>query len=332
MFGFHPTATYLQGVKHTFNYGSGRVDLLEVLSTIVLYAGPFILLLTILKFRKVIFFFLGRMIAKAFYSKDRFVVENYLASKNVLLDVRMVLPGNEEKRLAMARVDTVSDGTINLKLAKVQPTPLNVDRARIICLFKGLVLEGERINSFSTYVRHVTKRGTVVKKLSLYTPARYKYTIQRKHERRAINPAAVRVKIWDPAKRNSFWLSKPKLWTISKATKDRSKVSWLRVADLSPGGIRLFVENRRGNLPSLAKGAQLILRVSVRNPETGKFMYVNVIGVIRARFKGKSGGLGLGIQFVAIGEQLGETRIRWKKLAGEVPALQDFMNKYQDQL
>ncbi len=169
----------------------------------------------------------------------------------------------------------------------------------------------------------MVKRGATIKEMSLLTPVKYLFAIRRKHSRQQAREGAVRVKAWDGRKRKTFWMSRPDIQTINDPSRYGDKMR-LAVENISAGGMRMFILNPKGTLPPLSMGSQMVLRVSVWSPKSKKFSYFNVIGTIRSRFKGKGGAIGLGIQFTAHGEKVGNQYV-WKTLHGELKPLAQFL-------
>jgi len=103
----------------------------------------------------------------------------------------------------------------------------------------------------------------------------------------------------------------------------------LVVDNISAGGLRMFVLHPKGGLPPMQKGNQLVLRVSIWNPNTKKFTYFTALGTIRSRFSGAGGALGLGIQFTSEGEKVGN-RYTWHTVKGEIKPLAKFIAQLED--
>lgn len=325
MLNFFAQLNYLRSVQRNFDSG-GQADLLGVFTKILIFVLPVVVLMALWHYRHFIGFFFMRAFARLTSPRSRKIVENYLVSKGIMLEIFMYSGNGVGRKLANARVTTVESGKMQLELIKVSPTGVKLKGQRVICFTKPFAYKGKKINAFNTFVADSLQRGSVVKELSLRTPYRYRFVIRRKHERQKIaKEGAVRVKAWDGRKRKNFWLSKPDLQTINDPARYGRKMR-LSVENISAGGMRMFVVRPQGTIPPLSKGAQLVLRVSIWNPQTRKFTYFNVIGTIRSRFKGKGGSIGLGIQFTAEGEKLG-SGFKWTGLDGEMKSLVDFFEK-----
>ncbi|WP_243545641.1 hypothetical protein [Pseudodesulfovibrio tunisiensis] len=324
----HAQLDFLRSVQRTFDHGSGRLDLLTVFSKILAVAVPLVSVMAAWYYRRIFGFGLGRFLSRIFSAKSSQIIENYLVSKGVMLEVYLYSPHGVDRKVCNARVSAVAGGGMTLDLVQVHPTSLNLKNKRVICFVKPFTYSGRKINAFVTYVRHMHRRGTVIKELTLLTPIRYRFVIRRKHVRQKVaRQGAVRVKAWDVRRRKTFWMVRPDLQTVSNPAKHEDKMR-LEVANISAGGVRLHILNPKGELPPLKEGNQLVLRISVWNPETKKFFYFNVVGAIRSRFKVKSGGIGLGIQFVARGDRMG-SGYTWKTLQGEIPELGEFLERIQ---
>lgn len=324
MFDFYAQLDYLRDVQRTFGSGSNRLDIFGVFGQILSVVIPVVIVMAGWHYRHLIFFGFIRFFARLFSKRSRRIVENYLVSKGIMLDVYLYSSQGVGRKLCNARVTSVAGGKMQLYLANVSPTGLNLKNKRVICFTKPFAYSGRKINAFVTFVSQFTKRGTVIKEMSLSTPIRYRFVIRRKHSRQQVaREGAVRVKAWESRKRKTFWMNKPDLQTVNNPARYGTKTR-LSVENISAGGMRMFVLHPKGNLPPLKKGNQLILRVSVWNPKTKKFAYFNVIGTIRSRFKGKGGAIGLGIQFTAEGNKVGG-QYMWKTLPGEMKALAQFL-------
>lgn len=317
---------YLRDVQRTFGSGSERIDMIGVFSKILAVAVPLVLVMAFWHYRHIIGFTLLRFFARLMSPRSRRIVENYLVSKGIMLDVYLYTSQGVGRKIANARVVEVVGGKMKLQLANVQPTALKLKNKRVICFAKPFSYSGRKINAFVTFISHMVKRGSVIKEMSLSTPIRYRFVIRRKHDRqRVAREGAVRVKVWDGRKRKKFWMIRPDLQTVNNPARYGKKPR-ISVENISPGGMRMLVLNPAGSLPAMKVGSQLVLRVSVWNSKTRKFSYFNVIGTIRSRFKGKRGAIGFGIQFTAEGEKLGSNYV-WKTLQGEMKALAQFLEK-----
>jgi len=329
MLDFTTQLDYLRDVQRTFGSGSGRLDLFGVFTQILSVAIPVVAVMAAWYYRHIFAFALLRFFARLLSPRSRRIVENYLVSKGIMLDVYMYSSAGVGRKLCNARVDSVAGGKMKLQLVNVSPTSLKLKNKRVICFTKPFTYSGRKINAFVTFVSHMVKRGTVIKELSLQTPIRYRFVIRRKHSRqRVAREGAVRVKAWDGHKRKTFWMSRPDIQTVNNPSRYGNSLR-LSVENISAGGMRMFVLHPKGSLPPLKPGNQLILRVSVWNPKTKKFAYFNVIGTIRSRFKGKGGAIGLGIQFTAEGNKI-DGQYVWKTLHGEMKALAQFMDKTKE--
>lgn len=329
MIRFLTQLDYLRDVQRNFGSGGGHMDMIGVFTKILSIAVPLVVVMALWFYRHFIGFFIMRAFARLSSPKSRRIVENYLVSKGIMLDIYLYSSKGVGRKLANARVTSVEGGRMQLDLIKVSPTAMKLKNKRVICFTKPFAYKGKKINAFNTFVGNMVRRGSVIKEMSLMTPYRYRFVIRRKHERQRITKeGAVRVKAWDGRKRKSFVMARPDLQTINNPARYGRKTR-LSVENISPGGMRMFVVNPKGQLPPLSMGNQLILRVSIWNPRTRKFSYFNVIGTIRSRFKGKGGSIGLGIQFTAEGEKVG-SGFRWKGLQGEMDALVEFFKKINE--
>ncbi|QJB57457.1 hypothetical protein [Pseudodesulfovibrio sp. zrk46] len=326
MLNFLAQLDYLRDVQRTFGSGADRLDMIGVFSKILSIVVPLVLAMALWYYRRIIGFYILRFFARLFAPRSRRIVENYLVTKGVMLDVYVYSSSGVGKNIGQARVSEVVGGKMILQLVNVAPTALKFHHTRVVCYTKPFTYSGRKINAFVTFITHVVKRGSVIKEMSLATPIRYKFVIRRKHSRqRVAREGTVRVKAWDVRKRKTFWMGRPDLQTINNPARYGNKMR-LSVENISAGGMRILVIHPSGKLPPLKEGAQLVLRVSIWNPKTKKFAYFNVIGAIRSRFKGKGGAIGLGIQFTAEGENVGGKYV-WKSLSGEMKALSQFLEK-----
>lgn len=317
---------YLRDVQRTFQSGPDRIDLVGVFAKILIVAVPMALVMALWYYRHIIGFFLLRFFTRLIPFRYHRIVQNYLVGKGILLEVHTYSSKGVGRKLGLVRVKEVVGGKMHLELVEMGPTALKLRNSRVICFCKPFTYSGRKINAFITFIGKVEKRGATIRQMTLLTPVRYRFVIRRQHARKRVaREGAVRVKAWDIAKRRSFWLSRPDLQTVDNPARYGKKMR-LVVENISAGGIRLLVLNPQGHMPSLTAGHQMVMRVSVWNPSTKKFSYFTVVGAIRSRFKGKGGAVGLGIQFIAEGEQQGGTYV-WKRLDGEIKPLAQFLER-----
>ena len=328
MLDFWAQLDYLRDVQRTFGSGSGRLDVFSVFTKILSVAVPVVFVMAAWYYRHIFVFGFLRFFSRILSPGSRRVVENYLVSKGIMLDVYLYSSQGVGRKLCNARVVSVAGGKMQLQLVNVSPTSLKLKNMRVICFSKPFAYSGRKINAFVTFVSHAVRRGTVVKEMSLMTPIRYRFVIRRKSVRQRIaREGAIRVKAWDGRKRKTFWMSRTDIQTVNNPARYGNKTR-LAVENISAGGMRMFVMHPKGTLPPMKPGNQLILRVSVWNPKTKKYTYFNVIGTIRSRFKGKGGAIGLGIQFTAEGNKIG-SQYSWKPLHGDMKSLAQFLEKIQ---
>ncbi len=318
---------YLRDVQRNFGGVSGRLDIITVFTKILTIVVPVVSVVAAWYYRHVFAFAFLRFFARLLSRRSRQIMENYLVTKGVMLDIYLYSNGVGRK-LCNARISAVVGGSMKLDLVNIAPTGLKLKNQRVICFCKPFSYSGRKINAFVTMVGSIVKRGSVVKEMSLLTPIRYRFVIRRKHDRqRVAREGAVRVKAWDGRKRKTFWMGRPDLQTVNNPARYGDKTR-LAVENISAGGMRVLILHPKGQMPPLSSGNQLVLRVSVWNPATKKYTYFNVIGTIRSRFKGKGGAIGLGIQFTAQGDKVG-SRYVWKALHGEMKSLAQFLEKSQ---
>jgi len=326
MLDFLVQLDYLRDVQRTFGTGAGRLDLFSVFTQILSVVIPITIVMAAWYYRHIVLFGFLRFFARILSSRSRRIVENYLVTKGIMLDVYMYSGEGIGRKLCNARVTSVTGGKMKLQLTNVGPTGLKLKNQRVICFTKPFSYSGRKINAFVTFISHMEKRGTVIKELSLMTPIRYRFVIRRKSSRQTIaREGAVRVKAWDGRKRKTFWMCRPDIQTVNNPARYGSQTR-LSVENISAGGMRMFVLHPKGSLPPLKEGNQLVLRVSVWSPKTRKYTYFSVVGTIRSRFKGKGGAIGLGIQFTAEATKIGSQYV-WKTLHGEMKALSQFLDK-----
>ena len=329
MLDFLAQLDYLRDVQRTFGSGSGRLDLFGVFTKILSVAVPIVFVMATWYYRHLFLFGFLRFFSRLLSPGSRRVVENYLVSKGIMLDVYLYSSNGVGRKVCNARVASVDGGKMQLQLVNVSPTSLKLKNMRVICFTKPFAYSGRKVNAFVTFVSHMVRRGTVIKELSLMTPIRYRFVIRRKSSRqRVAREGAIRVKAWDGRKRKTFWMSRTDIQTVNNPARYGSKTR-LTVENISAGGMRMLVLHPKRDLPPLKSGNQLILRVSVWNPKTKKYTYFNVIGTIRSRFKGKGGAIGMGIQFTAEGNKIGSQYV-WKPLHGEMKSLARFLEKTQE--
>ncbi len=323
---------YLRDVQQTFAHGSGRLELVEVFGIILAIVGPLVLLAALWYYRRYLWFLIVRGFTRVFMFKRQGLIETYLVSKGIILEVSILeKDGTVGRHVCYARIETVLGGKLMLQIVEAAPTRVDLRGKRVICFVKQFALRGNKYNSFVTYIHSFDRKGIVLKKLILLTPMRYRFIIRRKHVRKKVNrPDIIRVKAWDVVKRHTFASKKPDLYTVSEPARYKGK-TYMQVGNISPGGIRLFVFNPRKELPPMQVGDQLVLRISIKDPGSRQFFFFTVIGTIRSRFKGKDGSIGLGIQFSSLGEKMpdGSGRFHWRKVSDEVTVLKRFLEKFK---
>ncbi|GAB7022594.1 PilZ domain-containing protein [Salidesulfovibrio brasiliensis] len=321
---------YLRQIQRSFAHGSQRFDLIEVFGTMLLYVMPVVGLFAAWRYRSYLQYLFIRFISVFFRSKSHGDIEDYLTNKAVMLEVHFLDGEGIGRLLCHARISSVFSGRMSLDLVRVEPSARKLKGQQVLCLCKPFVYSGRKINSFVSYISFAKKRGAMVKKLVLLTPLKYRFTIRRKHARQKVTRQEMfRIKAWDGRRRNTFWQHRPDMQTISRSNRTPDKMH-LRVGNISPGGIRLFIENPKPpGLPPLTQGQTLVLRISIKQPGSKKFMYFTVLGTIRSRFKEKNGAVGLGIQFTALAEKHpGEgTGYTWRSVKDEVLPLKQFLDR-----
>ncbi|RWU07190.1 hypothetical protein DWB63_01435 [Pseudodesulfovibrio sp. S3] len=328
MFDYLVRSNYLREVQRTFG-GTGHLDVMGLITQALSVAIPVLVVGVLWHYRTLIWFNAARMIARFLTSRSQKIVENYLVSRGVVLEVCHYANGRVGRKICDARVTSVTGGRMKMQLLNACPTILKLKNAQVICFTKPFAYAGKRMNAFVTMVSHVRKKGIVLKELSMMTPIRYKFIIRRRHSRqRVAREGAVRVKAWSGRKANTFWMIRPDLQTVNNPARYGDKTR-LEVENISAGGMRMFVINPKGTLPPLQQGNQLVLRVSIWNPKTRKYNFFTALGTIRSRFSGKGGSVGLGIQFNSEGEKIG-SRYAWNTVHGEIKPLAEFLSQIEE--
>lgn len=315
---------YLRDVQQTFAHGSGRYDLFEVFFTILKYVVPAVTIVAAWRYRSYLQYLFMAFVSRVVHGPRHTDIEKYLTVKGVMLEVHFLDPSGIGPMLCHARISSVLSGRLDMDLIQVRPTARNLKGQQVICLCKPFSYKGEKYNSFVSHIAYAGRKGGALRKLVLLAPVRYRFTIRRKHTRQRVTRQDMfRIKAWDGRKRSNFWQQRPDIQTLTQSTRNPHKMQ-LRVGNISPGGIRLFVDNpKQSELPPLKEGYTLVLRISIRQPKTKKFVYFTVLGTIRSRFRGKGGSVGLGIQFTAMAEKnAGEgSGYSWRTIKEEVGPL-----------
>jgi hypothetical protein len=328
MVRFLAQSNYLREVQRTFG-GSGHLDVTELLFRTLSVAVPMAVVYVLWRYRLLILHVAGRWASRLLRRRKRRAVENYLVSRDVVIEVCLYAGGVVGRKLCEARVVSVAGGRMQLQLLDVNATFTHLRHRQVICFTRPFAYSGRRINAFITLVAYARKRGVVLKELSLLTPVRYRFILRRRHSRqRVAREGAVRVKAWSGAKARTFWMLRPELQTVNNPARYDDGTR-LAVENISAGGIRLYIVNPKGGMPPLDKGSQLVLRVSVWSPKTRKYSFFTALGTIRSRFSGRGGAIGLGVQFVAEGERV-NNRYTWHAVHGEIPALAQFLAGIED--
>lgn len=331
MIQFHAQSDYLYSVQNTFAHGSGRLNLVEVFGLILAVALPVVLLSALWYYRHYLTFLLTRFFSRILFFRRQGVIASYLVSKGIIVEISLLTNSGIGRNICYARIESVYNGKMVLDIVRAAPTRMNFRGKRVMCFVKQFSFKGARYNSFVTYVHSFERKGTEIKGLTLLTPMRYRYTIRRKHVRKRISrPDMVRVKVWDISKRQSFMNKRPDIYTVPDQSRYQGR-TFLTVGNISEGGIRIFVNNPKSNLPSLKVNDQLVMRISIKNPGTKQYFFVTVIGTIRSRYISKGGAVGLGLQFTSLGEKVGDGsgRYEWKNVVDEVRPIARFLEKFQ---
>lgn len=323
---------YLRDVQQTFAHGSGRLDVFGVFSMILIFVVPVVVLAALWYYRRYLWFFIVRFFTRLFLFRTQGIIENYLVSKGVIIEISILnKDGTIGRNIGHARIETVYSGKMTLEMVKSPPTRAELRGKRVLCFVKQFALRGRKYNSFVSYVYKFERKGTMLKKLVLLTPMRYRFTIRRKHVRKRVNRAdIIRVKVWSIDKRRNFASKRPDIYTVPDPSRYKDRTH-LTVGNISPGGIRLYVHNPRSALPSLRVNDQLVLRISIKDPESRQFFYFSVIGTIRTNFKAKGKTVGLGVQFTSLGEKMpdGSGRYNWSGVTREIKVLKEFLDKFK---
>jgi len=326
MLDFMGQLDYLRDVQRTFESGPDRIDMVGVFAKILTVAVPVVVVMALWHYRHLISFAILRFFTRFLSIRSHSIVQKYLVTKGIMLDMHVYSSKGVGRKLGTVRVNEVVGGKMRLQLVNIRPTALNLKNTRVICFCKPFTYSDRKINAFVTFIGHTVKKGATIREMSLLTPIRYRFVIRRKHSRRKVaREGAVRVKAWDIAKRKSFWMSRPDLQTVNNPARYGKKMR-LVVENISAGGMRVLILNPQGRMPSLAPGHQMVLRVSVWNPETKKYSYFTVVGTVRSRFKGKGEAVGLGIQFIAEGIKEGGN-YTWANLDGGLKPLGQFLER-----
>jgi len=328
MINYMARSNYLHEVQRTFG-GTGNLDVMGFFAQALSVLVPVVLVIIVWRYRRKIFFSAARLVTRILFTRRRKIIENYLVSRGVVLEICLYSSEGIGRRLCTARVTSVVGGKMGLQLLDTSPVVAKLRSARVICLMKPFAYSGKRINAFVTFISHMERRGIVIKELSVMTPVRYKHIIRRRHSRqRVAREGTVRVKIWSGRKANTFWMMRPELQTVNNPAR-YGEYTRLAVENISAGGMRMYVVNPKGGLPPLQKGSQLVLRVSIWNSKTKKYTYFTALGTIRSRFSGRGGAIGLGIQFTSEGEPVG-SRYTWRAVDGGIKSLGKFLSQRQD--
>ena len=328
MIRFLARSNYLREVQRTFG-SAGNLDLTGLLEQVLSVIVPVIVVGILWRYRHRLFFFAGRILAVFFGGKSRRAVENYLVTRGPNLEIFAYSGGAPGRKICDARVASVENGRMKLQLFNVTPSSARLGNTQLLCLTKPFVFDGKRMNGFVTLPSRVRKKGILLKELSLLTPIRYRFVVRRRHSRqRVAREGAVRLKAWSGRKAGTFWMVRPELQTVNNPARYGEQTRVV-VENISAGGLRMFVVNPKGSLPSLQKGNQLVLRVSIWNPATRKYSFFTAIGTIRSRFSGRGGAIGLGIQFTSEGEKVGN-RYHWHSVQGEIKSLAKFMAQLEE--
>jgi len=329
MIDYLAQSNYLREVQRTFG-GPGQLDVMGVFTQILMIIIPVVLVVLLWSYRNVIWFAFARLVAFPFTYQRNKIVDNYLVSKGVLIEVCLYSSDGVGRKLCDVRVVSVAGGRLKMKLVNVNPAAVKLKHRRVICFMKPFAYSGQRINAFVTYIGSMKRKGIVLKELSLLTPIRYKYVLRRRHARQRISrEGAVRVKAWNGRKINTFWMIRPDLQTVNNPARYGKKTR-LAVENISAGGMRMFIVNPSSSMPPLQKGSQLVLRVSIWNPSTRKYTFFTALGTIRSRFSAQGGAVGLGVQFTSEGEKAG-SRYTWNTVRGEIKPLAKFLAQLEEQ-
>lgn len=319
---------YLREVQRSFAVSGTPENMWRVFGAILAVAVPLVSVAAFWWYRSYLFFLFSRFMAEVTSRRSRTIIETFLVRQGMLLEVFLFDKGVVGRRVCLARASRVKDGRMELELSKVEPTALKLQRRRVICFTKPFTYSRKKYNCFTTFVSLMQRRGTRIVRLSLYTPAGYRFVVRRRHPRhRIFKQELIRVKAWSGTKRHEYRMVRPELQTVADPTLHLDKTR-LQVYNISPGGIRLLVLNPKAPLPPLSVGSELVLRISIWNPTVRKYTYFAVLGVVRSRFKAKQGGIGLGIQFVSVEERSRESTY-WRPVK-EVEALVPFLQRLKE--
>ena len=256
MIDFWVQSNYLRQVQRTFG-GSGNLDILSYMTQVFLVAIPVVAVVVLWKYRHMLAFGVGHLAAGLVSGRSHRIIENYLVSKGVMLEICLYTPEGVGMKICDARVNSVVRGRMNMQLINVASATMKLKSSRVICFAKPFSYSGKRINAFISYISHMDRRGVVLKELTLLTPIRYQFIIRRRHARqRVAGEGAVRVKMWSGRKVNSFWMTRPDLQTVNNPAR-YGREPRLVVENISAGGMRLFVLHPKGDLPPCRRATSL---------------------------------------------------------------------------
>lgn len=330
MLPFAAQTAYLTEIKEAFMRGSDNEKVLAVLIGFASVAGPFLLLLLLFRFRVWILFHVRRFWNRLFHARRREQLASFLKQRRLPLEV-FIVTRTATQVLCKADLSVYSRSRYRLGLLDTIP----VSRARVLLGKRIMVItrpfkfKGRRLNSFQSYIKSVRGRGDEITDLVVFSPDRFVHAPRRRFPRKRLaRQGAVRFRMWGPAKKNSFNITKPDFESQVEGPKAMRK-HIPRVINISQGGILVLVYMRPPQ-SAFKVGEELVMELTVLNAAERRFETFLLLGGVRSIAHGLYGARTIGIEFKYRGLRNEGRQLEWKPLPkglADLARLLDAMQK-----
>ena len=329
MVPFVAQVAYLTQIKEAFLRGSDHDKVVAVLIGFASIVVPLVLVLLAIRYRSWLAFHLRRMWQGMLHKQRREQVARFLHMRRLPLEV-YILGRTSTQILCKADLSDYGNGWYRLGL--LAPMPASRTRVilgkRIMIVTRPFKFKGQRYNSFQSYIRSIRGRGDEITDLVILTPDRFVHLPRRRFPRKRLaRQGAVRFRIWGPAKKNSFTITKPDFESEVEGPKAmRKRIP--KVINISQGGILILVYMRPPQ-GTFRVGEELVMELTVLNAVERRYDHFLLMGGVRSISHGLHGAQTVGIEFKYQGLRNLNRQLEWISLPQGLPELAGLLEAMQ---
>ncbi len=320
---------YLTEIKEAFMRGSDNEKVVAVLLSFLSLAGPFLLVLIVFRYREWFGFQLRRLWARMTRPRAREQLAKFLKQRRLPLEV-FLYGRTSSQVLCKADLSEYSPGRYRLGLLNNMPA----SRAkvllgkRIVVITRPFKFKGRRLNAFRSYIKSVRGRGDQITDLIILSPDRFYHAPRRRFPRKRLaRQGAVRFRMWGPAKKNSFAITKPDFESQVAGPKAmRKRIP--RVINISQGGILILVYMSPPQ-STFKVGEELVMELTVLNAAERRYEKFVLLGGVRSIAHGLQGAQTVGIEFKNQGVRNTSRKLVWKSLPEGLPQMAVLLDAMQ---